>query len=270
MRPVGNDTGRVLVSLLVNAMEVFFMGDVFLDQPDEHQSAFVDPWSHQQQHWGDIPDHAVFAGAWHLDVGIDTIHEALFLARDDDGDRLWSLTTPTENATRESLSARERGDRDWIKRKITYGCVAGAARRGTPREAASTLLGRLFRSRTHFAYSRPPYVSGLLTSQEIASIIEAIAEELRSNREMAEASRHNHEAAIIKAARDLKLNPRPAGHVSTAWIAGCARRSHFIMISPSRNEFGCGYCKRAGGPAELEAVCEEVVRDRILGDMKRS
>jgi hypothetical protein len=66
-------------------MEVFFMADVFSDSLDEHQSAFVDPWSHQPQNWGDIPDHAIFAGAWHLNVGIDTTHEALFLARDDHG-----------------------------------------------------------------------------------------------------------------------------------------------------------------------------------------
>lgn len=38
----------------------------------------------------------------------------------------------------------------------------------------------------------------------------------------------------------------------------CARRSHFIMISPAHNEFGCGYCKRAGGPAELQAFCEGI------------
>jgi hypothetical protein len=62
-------------------MEVF-MFHVLMDHPDEHHSAFVDPWSHQAQYRGDIPDHALFAGAWHLDVGID-IHEALFLAGDD-------------------------------------------------------------------------------------------------------------------------------------------------------------------------------------------
>jgi hypothetical protein len=75
----GNDTGRAGVSLLAYAMEVFFMTDVFSDHPDEFQSAFVDPWNHQPQNWGDIPDHALFAGAWHLNVGIDTIHELFFL-----------------------------------------------------------------------------------------------------------------------------------------------------------------------------------------------
>jgi hypothetical protein len=156
MRPIRHDTGRTGVSLLANAMEVFFMADVFSSPLDEHQSAFVDPWSHQPQNWGDTSDDAVFAGAWHLNVGIDTLHEALFLARDDHGDRLWSLTTPAEKATRENLDARDNGDRAWIKRKISCGCVAGAVRAGSPRDAASILMKRLVRSRLHFqARSRP-------------------------------------------------------------------------------------------------------------------
>jgi hypothetical protein len=259
MRPVGNDTGRVLVSLLDYAMEVFFMTDVFSDPLDEHWSAFVDPWSHQPQNWGDIPDHAMFAGAWHLNVGIDTIHEALFLNRDDHGDRLWSLTTSTDTCTRENLRARTRGDRAWIKRKISCGCVAGAPRHGTPRDAASILMSRLVRSRLHFAGSEPPYMPGLLTSQEMAAVVDALEQELRRNTVTAEADQYRDEAAIITAARDLQLNPRPAGHNGTAWIADCACRKHFLKISISRNEFYCGYCKRGGGPAELRAFCEETV-----------
>src|SRR5215204_3817098 len=96
----GNETGRAAVSPPRQCDGGFFMPDVSIDYPDEHHSAFVDPWSDQPQHRGDIPDHAVLAGAWHLDVGIDIIHEALFLARDHHGDRLWSLTTPSETVTR--------------------------------------------------------------------------------------------------------------------------------------------------------------------------
>jgi hypothetical protein len=254
----GNDTGRAAVSLLAYAMEVFFMIDVYSSPLDKHQSAFVDPWSLQPRNWGDIPDRAVFAGAWHLSVAIDTIHEALFLARDDHGDRLWSLTTSTDTCTRESLTARERGDRAWIKRKISCGCVAGAARQGTPRDAASILMSRLVRSRLHFSGSEPPYMPGLLTSQEMADIIDAFERELRRNTVVAEGDQHRDETAIITAARDLQLNPQPAGDNSTAWIADCVRRKHFIEISTSRNEFYCGYCRRGGGTVELRGFCEEI------------
>jgi hypothetical protein len=239
-------------------MEVFLMPDVLIDRPDEHHSAFVDPWSHQPQHQGDIPAHALFAGAWHLDVGVDVLHEALFLVGDEHADRLWSLITPSEKCTLESLGSRERGDRGWANTMITCGCVAGAPRHAIPDEAARILIDRLLRARIHFSGPRPPYISGLLTSQEVASMVEIIGDELRSNAIAAEAAIVDHEASIINVARDLGLNPRPAGHNSTAWISNCAHRSHFIMISPSDNKFGCGYCKRAGGPAELRAFCEGI------------
>ncbi|RZN20085.1 hypothetical protein CWO90_34395 [Bradyrhizobium sp. Leo121] len=101
----------------------YFLTDVFSDPLDEHQSAFVDLWSQQPRNWEIFQTRDL---CWHLNVGIDTIHEALFLARDHRGDRPWSLTTSTDKCTRESLRARERSDRDWIKRKISCGCVAGS------------------------------------------------------------------------------------------------------------------------------------------------
>jgi hypothetical protein len=84
---------------------------------------------------------------------------------------------------------------------------------------------------------------GLLTSQEMAGIVAAFKQELRRNMVAAEGDQQRDEAAIITVVRDLKLNPRPAGHNTTEWIADCARRSHFIELSTSRNEFYCGYCR---------------------------
>lgn len=54
----------------------------------------------------------------------------------------------------------------------------------------------------------------------------------------------------------LGLDPRPAGHNHNAWMANCPRTSHWLMISAEQNEFGCGYCRRKGGPAELRAFYE--------------
>jgi hypothetical protein len=42
-------------------------------------------------------------------------------------------------------------------------------------------------------------------------------------------------------------------------MASCPQgRNHWIMISPSHNEFGCGYCRRKGGPEELRAFYDHV------------
>jgi hypothetical protein len=98
----------------------------------------------------------------------------------------------------------------------------------------------------------------ILTSGELKSIVGAIAEELKHNNQKAEEKQRQHEAPIISLAQELGLNPMPAGHNSDAWMADCPRRSHWIMISPSLNEFGCGYCRRKVDPAELQAFFNSV------------
>jgi hypothetical protein len=92
----------------------------------------------------------------------------------------------------------------------------------------------------------------------LSDIVRAVTEELKRNALAAEAAQRGHEASILKLARELGLNPRPAGHNNSAWIADCPRRSHTIMLSPSLNEFGCGYCRRKGGAAELRAFADYV------------
>jgi hypothetical protein len=98
----------------------------------------------------------------------------------------------------------------------------------------------------------------MLTGGELESIVEAIAEELKRNSKAAQAGQRRREASIIKMARVLGLDPRPAGHNDSEWLATCPRGSHWIMISPGHNEFGCGYCRRKGGPQELRAFYDHV------------
>jgi hypothetical protein len=73
---------------------------------------------------------------------------------------------------------------------------------------------------------------------------------------VAEKKQRQHEASIITLARELGLNPRPAGHNDNAWLANCPRTNHWLMISVEQNEFGCGYCRQKGGPAELRSFYE--------------
>jgi hypothetical protein len=242
-------------------MEGFFMSDTTSGLTDERATSFVDPWSKKPDHQGVVPVDAPFVGAWDNDLGIDNINEALFLVRDDQQDRLWSLTTYSEKTTKTNLAARAGGDPAWMKCKIICGCVAGAAREGTQSKAATRLLDALVRARVAYQFPRPPYMPGLLTRRELADIVRAVAEELRCNSLAADAAQKVWKAPIIKLANKLGLNPRPAGHNGSAWIADCPRRSHTLMLSPSLNEFGCGYCRRKGDAAGLAAFVEYVKRD---------
>ena len=54
-----------------------------------------------------LPD-ASFIGAWDLDVGIDTLHEALFLFRSERQDLLWAFTSWSAEATGQYLCGAKR------------------------------------------------------------------------------------------------------------------------------------------------------------------
>ena len=205
-----------------------------------------------------IPDNARFVGAWHLNLGIEDVHEALFLVRDSDQDSLWSITTLSEKITKTILARRKTREPGWFESPIDSGCVVSLSRHGTMRDASRRLVDAVVRARVHISSAGPPYLSGLLTSSTLAGIIGAIAEELGRNRRAARAAQRRNTAPIIQVAQELGLDPRPAGHSSSAWIADCPRRSHWLMISASRNDFGCGYCRRNGGPTELRAFCESI------------
>jgi len=74
---------------------------------------FLDPFcSGREDHSGPLPADASLIGAWDLDVGIDTVHEALFLFRSERQDLLWAFTSWSAEATGQYLSRRETGDPD--------------------------------------------------------------------------------------------------------------------------------------------------------------
>jgi hypothetical protein len=247
---------------LVKPVEGIFMADTSKRTPDKSGMPFVDPWVKKPNHQGGVPVDAVFVGAWSNYLGVDSLYEALFLVRDDTQDLLWSLATHSEKSTKQNLAARKAGDPEWAKSKITYGCVGGAPREGTENKAAVRLLDALVRARVPYEFPQPQYLPGLLTRRELAGIVRAVSEELRCNSLAAEAAQKFRKAPIIELANELGLNPRPAGHNGSAWVADCPRRSHTLMLSSSLNEFGCGYCRRKGGPAELEAFADHLKAHR--------
>lgn len=180
-----------------------------------------------------------FAGGWDCDVGVDTVQNLFYLIR-----------------TKE---------RDWLEVVVKYSnevlrrhCVMSIPREKSKREAAALLLNAHVRSRVHYECPVPPYQSGLLTRDELEGIVRTIADELKRNSEAAKEEQRRPEAPIIKMARELGLDPSPAGHNDSAWMANCPSGSHWMMISSSHNEFGCGYCRRKGGPAQLQEFYDYV------------
>jgi hypothetical protein len=186
-----------------------------------------------------------FIGGWDCYVGVDTFETLFYLIRTKEQD--WLEEIPKYSNT-----------------TLGRHCVISIPRHGSKREAAARLLDAHVRSRVHHECPVPPYQPGLLTKAELKSIVETIAEELKRNSRVAEEEQRRHEAPIIKMAKELGLSPRPAGHNHSDWMASCPQsRNHWVMISPSHNEFGCGYCGRKGGPEELRAFYNHVRRKGV-------
>lgn len=186
-----------------------------------------------------------FIGGWDCNVGIDTVESLFYLIRTKDQDWLEAIVKYSNEI-------------------ISRDCVGGLPRHGLKREAAARLLDSYVRSRVHYDWPIPPYQSGLLIKSELEKIVGTIAAELERNSQMAAEKQRRREAPIIKVASELSLDPRPAGHNDSAWMANCPQSSsHWIMISADHNEFGCGYCRRKGGPQELRAFYDDVRHRRI-------
>jgi hypothetical protein len=210
-------------------MEGIFMSETSKRAPDKSGMPFVDPWAKKPNHQGGVPVDAVFVGAWDNYVGIDSLYEALFLVRDDGQDLLWSLATHSEKSTKQNLAAREGGDPEWVKSKITSGCVGGAPREGTVNKAAMRLLPALVRARIPYEFPRPPYLPGLLTHRELAGIVRAVAEEFRRNSQAADAA----SSAPFSRASEVKKSWQPV------FRSSCARLSTLFWIRSTPRERKC-------------------------------
>ncbi|HEY1475015.1 MAG TPA: hypothetical protein VGF53_13145 [Pseudolabrys sp.] len=179
-----------------------------------------------------------FIGGWGCESEIGTVHRLFYLIRT--------------------------SDLDWLEEVVKYfdqivsrKCVGSIPRDGSKREAAARLLDAHVRSRVHIECPVLPYRTGLLTNGELESIVNAIAGELKRNSEAAEEAQRRQGAPIIKMATELNLKPRPAGHNDNAWMASCPGTNHWLMILARENQFGCGWCKREGGPEELHSFYNE-------------
>jgi len=202
---------------------------------------------------------AIYVGRYELPIGIiDTCTEALFLCGGPDGWKLWAVREgyyPGLDRLMERVAAHDpqclsEGDCAWM-------VVAGTLQSG-PREAAKALFKVLLRARFHHLMPRAPYRGGLLKEEDLDREVTELLAELENNHQAALAAEQDDPSPILDVARTFRLGPRPAGQNPQAWWANCpCGGQHSIMISTSSNEFGCGYCRRKGGPDELRRFCED-------------
>ena len=189
----------------------------------------VDPWLKQGGAAAALPSDARFVCAYGLYLGIDTIEEDVFIRRADDQDELWTAN------------------------ELARGRAVVAPREGNQADAALNLLEILFRSRIGFGWPSDFISGGIIDKATFERIVSNIEGELNDNADKA----RKDEAEIVITARDLGLSPTPGGMTPNHWLARCPGTNHHLDIDAANNAFGCGWCKRKGGPDELRVFLED-------------
>ena len=183
------------------------------------------------RHKDELPATAVLICEYGVYVGVDDIVEAAYLNRGNERDELWTVSI---EPMRLAISRPARGE---------------------AKDAALELLDVLFRSRVGFMWPTTVEREGLIGKADFKRVLRKISRELAANRQ--EAQHRDAGAEIVVAARDLHLGPEPTGTGRHHWQARCPGTNHHLLIQSATNQFGCGYCRRKGGPEELRAFALE-------------
>ena len=207
----------------------------------------LDPWLKQPENRVDVPDDAELACLQEIHLGVvDVIPEALFFRRHDGQDELWAA------GLRHGAPGKPREVQ--LAGAHQQGRVAWASSQGN-RATGAEILFRAFTAARHGHVWPDGLLEGpLITEAAHARILGELEAEHERNIREAESQA---EAAILAVARRLGLRPEPAGASPSAWYADCPGKSHRLMISSSSDQFGCGYCRVKGSPAELEALVQQ-------------
>ncbi len=209
----------------------------------------VDPWLQKQEEYKEykrIPEEAVFVCAYFVFVNPFDFVDAAFLRRTGEKDELWVGTWDHETNKR----LADYSDQSQFE---SFGCMVVKPQSGGYFSAARILLAHLFRSRVGFVSPSDFLQGGLLAKSHYLEVINFLRNELRDYKDEA----RKNMTEIVYVAKELGLGPEPTGSGPYSWIARCPGTNHHIAISTESDSFGCGYCRRKGGPEELKAFVKE-------------
>ena len=211
----------------------------------------LDPWT-QNEEDVPIPRKAMFACAHELPMGFGALEEALYYHDGKDREELWSMG---DGAPLDSQLLKETHNLHWaqVVEKRPPRRLVWREKRGGPAVGCLDLLRQLVVARVGHLWPGAFLAGGIIEEPEFLELVGAIEAQLDENQDLA----REQESPIVQVARDLQLNPEPAGTAPHRWWANCPGTGHRLMISSGSDSFGCGYCARKGGVEELRAFVEE-------------
>lgn len=177
----------------------------------------------------ELPDDVVLVCEYDLDVLVDCIDEAAFFRRSAGTDELWLR------------------NEFYVKRQVS------APTADDPAAAALRLLERSIRGTWGAQHPTRCLRPGLVTEAALMEIVATITAGYERNAEAAALV----PGRLVEVARELGLCPEPTGTGKTHWQARCPGTGHPLYIEAAAESFGCGWCRRKGGEAELRAFVAE-------------
>jgi hypothetical protein len=225
-----------------------------------NDDAEVDLWCKGKQK---RPAMAVFLLAHEIYFQIEHFDQAIWFNRSDDRDELWAITEELAELRPALAELRQDERAGYIDNFGRHcGCVFSVPRARSFDESVIDLLSCYFGTSAGAPLGvEHMTAAGYISPAQFETLHQRVlSDRVRREQEHKEWSRlaREHETEIIRVARDLGLDPEPAGIGRVQWYARCpGSRGHRLMITTGHDEFGCGYCRVKGGVDELRAFASQ-------------
>ncbi len=211
-----------------------------------------DVWGKETESSAALPKEAVPLCAYQLLIlAIADMDQIAYIHSTPTRDELWMVTEETlfDNPVDESvdettgLKTLFRGQSRQAMRVLTMTHTDSIFRSGL------FLLSEYFDAVCGF-YSPVKFLAeGMLLRSDYEGINQRRKATIRRN----QAAASKKKTKIIEVATELGLQPQAPLLNPEIWSARCPGTGHQLYINARKNEFGCGYCCRKGGPKDLRA-----------------
>jgi len=209
-------------------------------------------WGKDAESTAALPKDAVALCAYELFVmAILDMDQIAYIRQTARGDELWMVTkeTPYENPNRASADEIAKIETLLLNQSRLTMRVLTMTHTDSILRSGMFLLSEYFDAVCGF-YSPVKFLAeGALLKSDYEEINQRRKATIRKNQEAAS----KQETKIIEVATELGLQPQAPLLNREIWSAKCPGTGHQLYINARKNEFGCGYCCRKGGPKDLRA-----------------
>ena len=189
--------------------------------------------------------------AYRLYVGIDTIDEALFFRKTAESDELWISDGVSLHYGHELGRGRTIDSQEIIAQSdLKCGLAIRARIAGDQATSAESLLQPLISWRVGHAWLSLFLAAGAIDRTCFSGLLTEL-EQVVACRSMALTGEPRDPDGIHAVAHEFRYTVYVSTQNPLHGEMNCPNTKHSLFVSLKTNTFGCGYCRKKGGPKEL-------------------